>query len=62
MAGALKLIHEKFQKTDEYPRFLEQFKDAVATNENLEAHVKKVCLSTAPCDRPVNSYRQSVRI
>ena len=49
MSGALKVIHEQYQKTDLYHTFLSQFEDAVKKNEFIEAHLKKVgqiCLTS----------------
>jgi hypothetical protein len=42
VTGALKIVHEKFQKTDLYSNFLDQFSDAVTKNEFIEAHLRKV--------------------
>lgn len=47
VSGALKIVHEKFQKTDLYHNFLSQFSDAVRKNEFIEAHLRKV---RAPAD------------
>ena len=41
VSGALKIVHEKYQKTDLYSSFLEQFSDAVTKNEFIEAHLRK---------------------
>lgn len=48
VAGSLKLVHEKFQKTDEYGRFLDEFKDVAAHNSQIhDVHTKKVQLTVA---------------
>ena len=44
VTGALKIVHEKYQKTDLYNNFLEQFSDAVTKNEFIEAHLRKASL------------------
>lgn len=48
VTGALKIVHEKFQKTDLYNTFLEQFSDAVTKNEFIEAHLRKASVSPPP--------------
>ena len=42
VSGALKIVHEQYQKTDLYSSFLSQFSDAVTKNEFIEAHLRKV--------------------
>lgn len=60
VTGALKIVHEKYQKTDLYNNFLEQFSDAVTKNEFIEAHLRKARLihSHTTSQRMCESIRQ----
>jgi len=61
VTGALKIVHEKFQKTDLYSTFLDQFSDAVTKNEFIEAHLRKVSTETHPSQRSKQPAKSAAR-
>ena len=42
VAGALKVVHEKYQKTQQHAEFLKVFDDAKYRNETIHSHIGKV--------------------